>query len=105
MDSVLPLNGNHIYVLNTSWEKKSYMKAASVQLLAGSIIVTQKQAILANCLEVYSRITSLDVHDEKEAPYLSNSVPGVFSRYRDISIVKLQNDNSEKLVIGKVHLD
>lgn len=76
------------------------MKAASVQLLAGSIIITQKQAILVNCLEVYSRIPSFDVHAEKQSPNLINSIPNIFSQRNDLSIVKLQNDNSSKLVIG-----
>lgn len=100
VDSFVPLDENHIDLLNTSWEKKQYLKFASAQLLAGSIIVTQREAILVNCLEVYSRIRSLDAHIEKEAPNLANSIPNVYSQYTDLTIVKLQNDNSAKLIIG-----
>ncbi|ORE22001.1 hypothetical protein BCV71DRAFT_168600, partial [Rhizopus microsporus] len=99
-DSFVTLDDNHISLLNTSWDKKRYMKVASVQLLAGSILVTQTQSILVNCLEVYSCIPSLDAHAEKEAPNLASSIPNVFSQYGDLSIVKIQNDNSTKLVIG-----
>lgn len=99
-DSFVPLNESHIDLLNTSWEKKTYMKSASVQLLAGSMVVTNWEAIVVNCLEVYSRIPQLEAHIEKEASYLKNSLPNAFSQYTNLSIVKLQNDNSTKLIIG-----
>lgn len=76
------------------------MKSVSVQLLAGSILVTNSQAILVNCLEVYFRVPSLDVHAEKEATYIESSLPTTSSQYDSINIVKLKNNNSIKLIIG-----
>ncbi|KAI8058725.1 hypothetical protein BDF21DRAFT_390464 [Thamnidium elegans] len=99
-DSFIPLNQNHIDILNTTWNKKKYMKSASLQLLAGSVIVTNFKAIMVNCLEVYSRIPSLEAHAEKEESYLENSLPTTSSQYSNLSIVKLNNDNSNNLIIG-----
>lgn len=58
------------------------MKAASVQLLAELILVTQTQSVLVNCLEVYSCIPSFNVHTEKEEPQPCKHHPkNVFSQY------------------------
>lgn len=100
VDSFLQLNKSHIDILNTSWERRPYMKLVSAQLLAGSLIVTDTKAILVNCIEIYSRLPSLEAHTEKDIANMTNSVPTVFSQYPDLSIVKLENDSSAKLVIG-----
>ncbi|KAG2238036.1 hypothetical protein INT48_002603 [Thamnidium elegans] len=100
VDSFLPLNESHIEILNTSWGRRSYMKLASTQLLAGSIIVTDMKAILVNCIEAYSRVPSLEAHTGKEVANMTNSLPTVFSQYQNLSIVKLENEKFAKLVIG-----
>lgn len=76
------------------------MKLVSAQLLAGSLIVTDNKAILVNCIELYSRVLSLEAHTEKDIANMTNLLPTVFSQYPDLSIVKLENDNSVRLVIG-----
>ncbi|KAI8090379.1 hypothetical protein BDF21DRAFT_321720, partial [Thamnidium elegans] len=98
VDSFLPLNESHIEILNTSWGRRSYMKLASTQLLAGSIIVTDMKAILVNCIEAYSRVPSLEAHTGKEVANMTNSLPTVFSQYQNLSIVKLENEKFAKLL-------
>lgn len=89
-------------ILNTDWADHPYLRLACAQLLAGAIIVENRDILLINCVEVYNRKITLDRHYERfgGAKFEQSSLPLLKNKYEKINIVKLRDDNSTKLIIG-----
>lgn len=89
-------------ILNTDWAGHPYLRLACAQLLAGAIIVENRDILLINCVEVYNRKITLDRHYERfgGAKFEQSSLPLLKNKYEKINIVKLRDDNSTKLIIG-----
>lgn len=72
------------------------------QLLVGSILVNQNEALLVNGIESYSRSPSVDVHCEQFLGIgLHSSVPNLTSSYpNELRFTTVNEDDSKKLIIG-----
>lgn len=96
------VNEEQLMLLNTSWRSKPYLSLALSQLLAGSILANQNEALLINGIESYSRFPSVDAHCEKSIGFgLHSSIPNLSSSYpNELKFTAVHEDNSKKLIIS-----
>jgi hypothetical protein len=96
------VNEEQLMLLNTSWRSKPYLSLALSQLLAGSILANQNEALLINGIESYSRFPSVDAHCEKFIGFgLHSSIPNLTSSYpNELRFTAVHEDNSKKLIIS-----
>lgn len=96
-DSFSEISQDNIDILNSSWRQRPYIAQAQGELLCGAILVNEKQALLINCAETYSRLPSVDAHREHySGDPRKHSLPLPRGRYSKIRVCKLDN----KLIIG-----
>ncbi|CEP13964.1 hypothetical protein [Parasitella parasitica] len=73
-------------------------------LLEEAIFVEGGKALLVLGGEVYSRLPSLDAHYEKTSStkrdISQSSLPHIDTRYQNVELCLIQNDNAKKLVLG-----
>lgn len=87
--------------MNQDWKRKPYIRTVCGQLLAGSIIVEENQALLINCIELYNRKPSVDLHYERFGSRFNiSSIPSKNNIYNGINIISKAEDKSRKLLIG-----
>ncbi|KAF9897581.1 hypothetical protein BX616_005323, partial [Lobosporangium transversale] len=103
--SFVELNEQHCKLLNREWTLHRNLRYVCARLLAGSIILKGKEAVMANTVEVYSRNRELDAHRENkrpvkgEAPRTSIPPPtGLF--YDGVMPITVSSPDGERLVIG-----
>ncbi|KAI7900882.1 uncharacterized protein BX663DRAFT_438374, partial [Cokeromyces recurvatus] len=95
------INESAFSILNQDWKRKPYIRIACGQLLAGSILVEENQALLINCIELYNRKPSVDLHYERFGSRFSiSSIPSKNNKYNGINIISKAEDKSRKLLIG-----
>lgn len=86
---------------NNDWAFSPQSKYAVSQLFAGCILLDGTKALLINCVESYGRKRGNDSHAEQ---YLvtdkETSIPAHNDRYGSVCVRLMNNDNSEKLIIG-----
>ncbi|CEI96386.1 hypothetical protein RMCBS344292_10550 [Rhizopus microsporus] len=94
------VNEVQLMLLNTSWRSKPYLSLALSQLLVGSILVNQNEALLVNGIESYSPSPSVDAYCEQFIGIgLHSSVPNFTSSYpNELRFTTVHEDNSEKLI-------
>jgi hypothetical protein len=61
-DSFTPLFPEYQVLFNQNWDKKVYLKGATVQLCAGAMLADDSQELLLNYVETYSHLPTLDAH-------------------------------------------
>ncbi|KAI8097903.1 uncharacterized protein B0P05DRAFT_567883 [Gilbertella persicaria] len=98
----MEVNEEQLMLLNTSWRSKPYLSLALSQLLAGSILANQNEALLINGIESYSQFPSVDAHCEKFIGFgLHSSMPNLTSSYpNELRFTAVHEDNSKKLIIS-----
>ncbi|KAI9273365.1 hypothetical protein EDC94DRAFT_580329 [Helicostylum pulchrum] len=70
-------------------------------LLSSAIFVEDRQILLVNCIELYYRKPSIDLHFEKfGATFNKSSIPALTSRYKKVNLIKRLEDKSEELTVG-----
>lgn len=74
------------------------------RIFEGAILVNHGQCLLVNCTEIYPRLPCLDGHFERfkqvhqRSP--ASSIPEDDAQYPDVQVCVMENDNTNKLVIG-----
>lgn len=94
------LNDQVCQMLNTDWEHVPQIKYACAQVLAGSILISEKSghAVLVNTIEAYCRCRSVDIH--REMSNQDGSIPPPSSHYENVWPCVLNTADGEKLTIG-----
>ncbi|KAI9243785.1 hypothetical protein EDC94DRAFT_487013, partial [Helicostylum pulchrum] len=78
-----------------------YIRIACGQLLARSILVEGKEALIINCIELYNRKPSFDPHYERfGSRYMTGSGPSMTNKYTSLNVTSKVEDRSKKLLIG-----
>ncbi|KAI8081064.1 hypothetical protein BDF21DRAFT_339074, partial [Thamnidium elegans] len=94
------ITANTISVLNMDWKIDQYYRIVCGFLLSGTIFVEGREILLINCIELYNRKPSIDLHFEKfGATFNKSSVPTLNNRYKKVNVIKRSEDESEKLII------
>ncbi|KAG2227805.1 hypothetical protein INT45_002043 [Circinella minor] len=91
--------------LNYSWTLKPRMVEVCARLLEEMIITENSKALLILGGELYSRLPSLDAHYEKtisvnKGNIPQSSLPSIDTKYENIEVKLMDNDNAKKLVLG-----
>lgn len=75
---------------------------ATSQIFAGSILLSGSTALLINCVESYGRLKTVDSHHERRTVSATHksSFPKTESKYGQISVCVVEDDNTTKLKIG-----
>lgn len=77
--------------------QRPYIAQAQGELLCGAIYVDEKQALLINCAETYSKLPSIDVHYEHySGSPQKHSLPFLGTRCNKIRVCELE----DRLIIG-----
>ncbi|KAI8993315.1 hypothetical protein BDB01DRAFT_775879 [Pilobolus umbonatus] len=108
---VLLLESNYIeldhqtsLLLNSSWTLNPLAAKICAHLLEEVIFLEGSQSLLILNGEIYSRLPSLDAHYEKTTSTKGNipqsSLPHTNTRYQNVELCIIDNDNAKKLVLG-----
>lgn len=91
-------------LLNSSWNLNPLAAKMCAHLLEEVVFLERNQCLLILTGEIYSRLPSLDAHYEKTSASKGNipqsSLPHVNTRYQNIELCLIVNDNAKKLVLG-----
>jgi hypothetical protein len=88
-------------LLNRDWKNAPHYRLACLQALVGAIAVEGSQILFINCLEIYGRKPSIDVHHERFSGnnYATTTLPTPANIYKTLNITTRFKDSSTKLMI------
>lgn len=87
--------------INKDWAFFPQLKFVTLQIFAGSILISGSTALLINCVESYGRLKTVDSHHERRTSSAAHqsSFPKIESKYGQVAVCLTQDDNTTKLKI------
>jgi predicted RNA-binding Zn-ribbon protein involved in translation (DUF1610 family) len=110
--SYVELNDDICELLNRDWQFSPQLRYASAAILAGCVIINNRngQAIMANTVESYGRQKTVDIHREpfvvqKGHPATTSLPPSIKTPYKKVWPVTLPTIEGKRLIIGTKSFD
>lgn len=100
------MNDDILEFLNMDWKDNDCYSVAIGHVLAGCILVEQRQVLLVNGCEIYNRKPrkpNVDAHHERlGSKFMQTSMPNKGNKYKRRNVIVKLEDNSRKLIIGSL---
>ncbi|KAF9966376.1 hypothetical protein BGZ73_001020 [Actinomortierella ambigua] len=110
--SYVELSDEICELLNRDWQFSPHLRYASAFILAGCLLVNNKngQAVIANTVEAYGRQKTVDIHREpfvvhKGQPATTSLPPSIKTPYKKVWPVTVPTIEGKRLIIGTKSFD
>ncbi|GAA5796574.1 hypothetical protein HPULCUR_001947 [Helicostylum pulchrum] len=98
----IEVNQTILDLFNRDWKNARHYSLACLQSLVGAILVENNQILLVNCIEIYGRKPSIDIHHERFSGnnYSNTTIPTPDNLYSSqLNITTRYQDSLRKLMI------